>query len=80
VGVNSDESLRDVRDILEENGITWPSFFDGESGPIAAAWEVKFWPTIYLIDHEGNIAGEYTGDARSDALIEKLVQRAEAAK
>ena len=81
VGVDSDDSREDVLGILPENGITWPSFFDGStSGPIASAWKVQAWPTIYLIDHKGMIAGLYNPTAEGDAMLEKLVAEAEHAK
>ncbi len=82
VGVNSDDTQDDVKSILNENGITWPSFFDGGStrGPIATAWKVNSWPTIFLIDHKGVVAAEYTRDPAGDALIEKLVGEAERKK
>ena len=47
VGVNSDSKER-YQKAIEENNITWPSFWDGgnTSGPIASKWGVSGWPTI----------------------------------
>ncbi len=66
VGVNSDdeETYRKRRVAM---GVTWPSFFDGGAtrGPIASAWGVSTWPTIYVLDHEGKI--RFTG-VRGEAM------------
>ena len=64
IGVNSDP-LETVKVAREDENISWRSFWDGGStgGPIASAWNVTGWPTIYVIDHEGvirfkNVRGE----------------------
>jgi hypothetical protein len=78
VGVNSDENRAQLKKVIVDEKITWRSFWDGGSpdGPIANAWNVGGWPTLYLIDHKGNIIGEDP----DDAAIEKAVKVAEAAK
>ena len=78
VGVNSDDNREEIKQVIVKENITWRSFWDGGSsdGPIANAWKVDGWPTLYLIDHTGNIIGEDP----SDAQIEKAVTAAEAAR
>lgn len=77
LGVNSDPVDR-YRKAVEQENITWPSFFDGGStdGPISTMWGVYAWPTIYVIDHEGiiqyiNVRGEEL-DRAVDSLLSKL--------
>jgi hypothetical protein len=85
VGVNSDKDLKALKPILEKEQITWRSFWNGEkgtAGPISAEWNVRGWPTLYLIDHKGVIRHRFLGspgEERLDAAIEKLVQEAEGA-
>lgn len=57
VGVNSDKDRDAVRKVCAEQEITWRSFWDGGSteGPIATRWNVRGWPTLYLIDAKGVI-------------------------
>ena len=58
IGVNSDKDLDELRPRLEEENITWRSFWnglEGTGGPISTTWNVRGWPTVYLIDHEGRI-------------------------
>lgn len=71
-----------VRAALAKERITWRSFRNGQYG-IGPSWNVLSWPTVYLIDHRGVIAGKWKGDPGAsdlDAAIEKLVQAALAAK
>ena len=83
VGVNSDPDLEKLKPRLEEEKITWRSFWngkDGTGGPISTAWNVHGWPTLYIIDHKGVIRHKYLGspgDKVLDEAIEKLVREAE---
>ena len=82
VGVNSDKDREAMKQTVVENELTWRSFWDGGSteGPIAKAWNVWAWPTIYVTDHEGIIRYKNVRGADLDAAIEELVKRAEAAQ
>ena len=79
IGVNSDEDLEFVRHRVEEESITWRSFWNGPKatqGPISAEWNVRGWPTIYVLDHKGvirfkNVRGEAM-DKAVDQLLEEL--------
>ena len=57
LGVNSDADRAKLKKTLEEQNITWRSWWDGGStnGPIASQWNVHAWPTVYVIDHRGNM-------------------------
>jgi peroxiredoxin len=75
LGVNSDDTPEKLRDAMQRNQITWPSFFDGgsTSGPIATRWGVRGWPTIYLIDKQGVLHSASRGDKELEAQIETLL-------
>lgn len=73
VGVNSDKDLAKVKPDLEKNGVTWRSFWCGEkgtSGAIPTAWNVRAWPTLYFIDHEGIIRHK---NVRDEEQIDKVL-------
>ena len=84
LGVNSDQNREELKKVLEQQNITWRSFWaGGTNGPIPTQWKIKGWPTIYLIDHKGVVRQRYLGnpgDAVLDSEIEKLVREAEASK
>ncbi|MBM4060235.1 MAG: redoxin domain-containing protein [Planctomycetes bacterium] len=85
VGVNSDEDLAKLRPRLAAEKITWRSFWngpEGTKGPIAAAWHVTGWPTVYVIDHEGVIRhkGHGSPPTAMDRVLRECVAKAEAAQ
>ena len=78
IGVNSDKDLDKLQAVLKKENITWRSFWNGGStkGPISKAWNVRGWPTIYVLDHKGvirykNVRGEPM-DKAVDTLLKEL--------
>ena len=83
IGINSDRDLDQLKPRLQEENIIWRSFWngpEGNQGPISARWNVRGWPTLYLVDHRGIIRQKWRGnrqDGTLDEAIEKLVAEAE---
>jgi hypothetical protein len=65
---------------MQKEQITWRSWFDGggTSGPIASKWNVRGWPTLYLLDAKGVIRDKCMGYRDFDKLIDQLVEEASA--
>ncbi len=81
VGVNSDSDLKEVKEKNAKQNITWRSFCDKSGGPIAKAWRIRGWPTLYYIDHEGVIQHiNERGEKKMEEIIEAMVVKAEAAQ
>lgn len=79
IGVNSDRDLEALQPILEENEITWRSFWNGEKGtggPISTRWNVSGWPTIYILDAEGRIRYKNLRGDSLDKALDELVAEA----
>ena len=77
IGVNSDSDLEKLRPRLEEENITWRSFWNGEkgtSGPISSRWNVSGWPTIYVLDHEGRIRYKNVRGEAMDKAVDQLLE------
>jgi hypothetical protein len=81
LGVNSDADRAQLKETVVREKLTWRSFWDGGStdGPIARRWNVHGWPTVYLIDHDGQIVRQIGMGKKDDELIEQKVKEAEAA-
>jgi len=82
LGVNSDQSKDELKKVIEDEKMTWRSWFDGPGtqGPIATKWNVSGWPTLYVVDHKGVIRHKWLGNPGEKVLdesIEKLVKAAE---
>ena len=80
IGVNLDEKREDQKKSEEDHKITWRSFFDSPEGPIAKEWNIRFLPTIYVLDHKGVIRFKGVRDAEMDKAVDELVKEAEVKK
>jgi hypothetical protein len=82
VGVNSDTDREALKAVLEKEQITWRSFWDGGStnGPIASAWNVSGWPTIYVLDAEGKIRAKNVRGKQLESTVDGLLAELEAKK
>ncbi|TAJ18716.1 MAG: TlpA family protein disulfide reductase [Planctomycetota bacterium] len=81
LGINSDGDAAKVRAILAEQGISWRQAIDGSTeGPLATRWNVRGWPTIYILDHKGVIRYRDLRDAEMEEAVMKLLAEMEAAK
>ena len=83
LGINSDFNgdLEKIHAMLAEQKITWRQAIDGTtSGPLATKWNVRGWPTIYLLDAKGVIRFK-GGDCRGASLgknVDKLLEEMDA--
>jgi hypothetical protein len=83
IGVNSDTDKEKLRKRMEEEQITWRSFWNGPKGtdgPISKAWNVRGWPTIYVLDHKGVIRFKDVRDKELDAAVDELLKELEEKK
>ena len=74
IGVNSDDNLEVIREVVKEKSLTWRSFQNAqEYGAISDRWGIQGWPTIFVLDQDGKIRyRDVRGDDMDDA-IEKLL-------
>ena len=81
IGVNSDPKDR-VRQAMKKENMTWRSWWDGGSteGPIAKAWNVNGWPTIYVLDAKGAIRYKNVRESEMDKAVDKLLAALEDTK
>jgi len=76
VGVNSDGDLDKIREIVGKKNLTWRSFWNGKRGtrgPISTKWQVRSWPTTYLLDGNGVIRFKNLRGPALDRAIESLL-------
>jgi peroxiredoxin len=81
LGVNSDSKDR-VRQAMKKENITWRSWWDGGNtgGPIAKAWNVSGWPTIYVLDAKGVIRYKNVREKQMDKAVDALLKELEDVK
>ena len=82
LGVNSDTDLKVLKARMTEENITWRSFWNGPKGtqgPISAKWNVRGWPTIYVLDHKGVIRFKNVRGEDMDKAVDQLLKEMETA-
>jgi hypothetical protein len=79
LGINSDSDRDELKKVLEEERITWRSWWDGGStqGPIATKWNVSGWPTIYVLDATGTIRYKNVREKAMDVAVDTLLKEIE---
>ena len=83
LGINADRDRAELKAAMKEDGNTWRCWWDhGWDGPIQAAWNVRSYPTIYVIDADGiirfqceHLPGQALDDA-VDRLMEEMKEKA----
>jgi len=74
LGVNFDGSKEVQKKCEEKKQMTWRSFFDGREGPIGKKWNIRFLPTIYVLDHKGVIRYKGVRDKDMDVAVDTLIK------
>ena len=83
IGVNGDSDRSQAKQVAATEAMTWRSFWNGpkgKEGPISDAWNVRGWPTVYLLDPKGVIRHKFEGyggkrtDSHLDGLVDQLVK------
>jgi alkyl hydroperoxide reductase subunit AhpC len=62
---------------MAKEGITWRSFWngpEGTAGPISRAWNVRAWPTVYVLDHKGVIRFKNVREQALDRAVDQLLK------
>jgi hypothetical protein len=83
IGINSDTDKKKLKKRMEEEKITWRSFWNGPqgtSGPISKVWNVHGWPTTYVLDGKGVIRHKNLRGEAMEQAVEKLLKETESAK
>ena len=74
LGINSDPKDA-LRKAMKQENITWRSWWDGGNteGPIQTQWNIRGWPTTYVLDQKGVIRFRDLRDKALDDAVEQLV-------
>jgi len=79
LGVDCDSDKAAALKVMKAQGITWPSWNDGDpgEGPIVNAYHVRGYPTIIVIDAKGVIRSPNVLGSGLDKAVEELIKEAE---
>jgi peroxiredoxin len=77
LSVVADEEPRTVDEAIAKSEITWRCWYDGMDGPIARRWNIRGWPTVYVLDAQGIIRHYEPDDEKLSGIVDALVRKAE---
>lgn len=81
ISLSADDEKKDVEDFLKEEKMPWTHWWEGgKDSPIIKNWNVRFFPTIYVIDAAGVIRYKNVREKDLETAVAKLVAEAEAKK
>jgi serine/threonine protein kinase/thiol-disulfide isomerase/thioredoxin len=80
LGINCDEDLGEVKRAVQREQLTWRSWWDGGAGGgrIQQQWQVRSYPTLFVLDHKGIIRFKNIRGEELEAAINQLVKEREA--
>ena len=55
LGVQGDEKIETVRETIDSGDVSWRVWWDGKDKQISNQWNIRGWPTTYVIDQKGII-------------------------
>jgi thiol-disulfide isomerase/thioredoxin len=74
ISVSCDEKKETLTEFLEKEKMPWVHWWDGKSGPVAKALNLRYYPTIYVLDANGVIRYRGPRGAKMDAAVDKLLK------
>ena len=80
LGINGDQDSATAKRAVREREINWRSWWDAsaKNEPISKTWNVRGWPTGYVIDQKGIIRYKNLKGRELEEAVEQLLQEAEA--
>ncbi len=75
VGIVGDSPLQSVKDLIENDSISWPQIVSDSNNQIKETYGIKGYPTTFLINPEGKIiAKDLRGQMMVDHILELLAE------
>ncbi|MHC5540523.1 TlpA family protein disulfide reductase, partial [Singulisphaera rosea] len=81
LGVNTDPDRETLQKSIREGEITWRNWWDGgQDGPITSRWNIRSFPTVFVIDAKGNIREIGLRGADLDRAMDRLLAETKVGK
>jgi len=78
VSVSADDDKKDLEGFLEKEKMPWTHWWNkGAENPMLRDWNIRFFPTIYILDAEGRIRFKGVRGKAMDKAVDGLVAEAE---
>jgi len=73
VSISVDEDKKELEEFLEKESMPWVHWWEGAEAPLVKQWNVRFFPTIYVIDGKGVIRHKNIRGDELEKAVEKLL-------
>lgn len=73
ISVSADDAKEDLEKFIKDEPMPWTHWWDGSEAKLLKDWNIRFFPTIYVIDAKGVIRYKNIRGAELDKAVEKLV-------
>lgn len=77
VSVSVDPTRKELDDFMSKEVMLWTHWWEGAEAGIVRQWNVRFFPSVYVIDAKGVIRYKHVRGAELEAAVEKLLLEAE---
>jgi len=77
VSISADAKKETLTDFMEKEAMPWTHWWNGAAGGILSDLDVKFFPTIYVLDAKGVIRFKGVRENAMDAAVETLLKEIE---
>lgn len=75
VGVNTDTSHRMIAATMKHLKLDWKNFWQkGKRGKYSNEWQIKSWPSVFIIDTEGIIRHKNINSKTIDKVLTKMMK------
>lgn len=76
ISISADDDKQEVIDFQKDEPMPWTNWYEGPGGDLMTQWNIRYFPTIYVIDSNGiirykDVRGEALDQAVATLLAEK---------
>jgi thiol-disulfide isomerase/thioredoxin len=76
ISISADDQKKEVEDFIAKEPMPWTHWWEGPEAPLLKTWNVRFFPTIYVIDAKGVIRHKNIRGEELEKAVEKLIAEA----
>lgn len=76
ISVSADDQKKELEEFLAHESMPWTHWWQGPEAALLKTWNVRFFPTIYVIDAKGVIRHKNIRGAELEKAVEELVTEA----
>jgi peroxiredoxin len=76
VSISVDDEKKELTEFLAKESMPWTHWWDGPEADLIKQWNIRFFPTVYVIDAKGVIRHKNVRGEELEKAVEKLLAEA----